>query len=342
MFVACPHCQFLVARDPQAHALPANCTRCGKALPVEDAEGPAPSPSLATFLHPAPSPKEEAGTDATQTEATLADTRDDNDMAAHGVDADTPAPEPAPEAIGTGEVIEAHASAEPDGMIDTVDATTMADDAGASPDVELDAALSAQADAASHTEAPIEASQAAAVVEATKTRSPTGPRFLQRARTTPVHARQARIQWLALIALSLLLCAQVVLADRARLATQAGWRPIVVALCGVFRCDVPTWREPAAFTMLSRDVRPIIGSPGALQAQATFRNEARWAQAWPVILLTLKDADGRTLGARALQPDDYLPQGEASPSIGPGQSAQMAVRVREPSANVVAFSFDFR
>ncbi len=28
--------------------------------------------------------------------------------------------------------------------------------------------------------------------------------------------------------------------------------------------------------------------------------------------------------------------------IGPGQSAQMAVRIREPSANVVAFSFDFR
>ena len=115
-----------------------------------------------------------------------------------------------------------------------------------------------------------------------------------------------------------------------------------MALCGAFRCDVPTWREPTAFTMLSRDVRPILGQPGTLQAQATFRNDARWAQAWPVILLTLKDADGRTLGARALQPDDYLPQDERPVPIGPGQSAQMAVRIREPSANVVAFSFDFR
>lgn len=169
-----------------------------------------------------------------------------------------------------------------------------------------------------------------------------GPRFLHRTRTTPVHTRRARGQWAIVAALALSLCLQVVIADRARLATQAGWRPVVVTLCGLFRCDVPTWREPTAFSMLSRDVRPIAGAPGTLQAQATFRNEARWAQAWPVILLTLKDADGRTLGARALQPADYLPEGEALGAIGPGQSAQMAVRIREPSASVVAFSFDFR
>lgn len=173
-------------------------------------------------------------------------------------------------------------------------------------------------------------------------RKAAAPRFLHPARTTPVQVRRARRQWVAVIALGLLLCVQVVLADRARLATQAAWRPMVVALCAVFRCDVPTWREPTAFTMLSRDVRPILGQPGTLQAQATFRNDARWDQAWPVILLTLKDADGRTLGARALRPDDYLPQDERPAPIGPGQSAQMAVRIREPSANVVAFSFDFR
>ncbi|TQM03659.1 uncharacterized protein DUF3426 [Pseudoxanthomonas sp. 3HH-4] len=182
----------------------------------------------------------------------------------------------------------------------------------------------------------------APVTAGAPTRKATGPRFLQRTRTMPVHAARARWQWVAVGALATLLCVQVVLADRARLATQAGWRPLVMVLCAAFRCDVPMWHEPSAFTMLSRDVRPITGQAGTLQAQATFRNEARWEQGWPVILLTLKDADGRTLGARALEPRDYLPQDEVSSSIGPGQSAQMAVLVREPSANVVAFSFDFR
>ena len=72
MFVACPHCQFLVARDPQVHTLPAHCTRCGKPLPAEDAAAPTPSPSLATFLHPAPSPDDEAVTDAPQAPSTIA------------------------------------------------------------------------------------------------------------------------------------------------------------------------------------------------------------------------------------------------------------------------------
>lgn len=168
------------------------------------------------------------------------------------------------------------------------------------------------------------------------------PSFSRTARTSAVQARVPRWQWLALTVLSLLLAIQMLLADRARLAGDAGWRPLIATLCGVFRCSVPVWRQPEAFTMLSRDVRPVGDSPGTLQAQATFRNDARWAQAWPIVLLTLKDADGRTLGARALTPAEYLDASLVQTEIAPGQSAQMAVRIREPSANVVAFSFDFR
>ncbi len=341
MFAACPHCQFLVARDPRTHALPAACTRCGKPLDLEEVASTAASPSLATFLHPVLSPTEDTATEATQAEATPAEASEDpaDDTAAHAIEYDGTAPEPATDAH------EATVSIEPGLVIATADATAAVDTANASSSEDADTSRTAETEteteAVPHDATPSAVPQTAAAITAKpKTRHPAGPRFLHGTRTTPVRA--LRGHWVAVVALSLLLCVQVMLADRARLATQSGWRPIVVALCGVLRCDVPTWREPAAFTMLSRDVRPIVERPGTLQAQATFRNEARWAQAWPVILLTLKDADGRTLGARALAPADYLPQGEASPSIGPGQSAQMAVRVKEPSANVVAFSFDFR
>lgn len=337
MFSACPHCQFLVARDSRTHALPDACTRCGKPLQAGDVVGTTTSPSLATFLHPAPSAAPvDAGDPGVQAGAQADEVPDHADIANDPSDADAPLPEPAP-AI-------ADATA-PTGVVEATiaDATAHSQQYGDTPVAGDAAASDVDVDAVLQNDEPAVETSVAAIAEAPpKVRGPVGPRFLQRTRTTSVHARHVKVQWFALAALSLLLCAQVLLADRARLATQAGWRPIVIALCGVFRCDVPTWREPAAFTMLSRDVRPIIGNPGTLQAQATFRNEARWAQAWPVILLTLKDADGRTLGARALQPADYLPQGEASPSIGPGQSAQMVVKVKEPSASVVAFSFDFR
>lgn len=318
MFTACPHCQFLVARDPHADAAPADCPRCGRSLATADQPATGSSPSLATFLNPAPT-----GADA------LPDARSD----------DTPATTPAAGEVAVSRDIAPDApdvaipaDGTPDTTAHVADAASP-EDATPIDDIPVDAMPE---DAAPSTIEP------APVITATPTRKATGPRFLQRTRTMPVHAARARWQWVAVGALAALLCVQVVLADRARLATQAGWRPVVMVLCGVFRCDVPTWHEPGAFTMLSRDVRPVIGQAGTLQVQATFRNEARWEQGWPVILLTLKDADGRTLGARALEPRDYLPQEEVSSSIGPGQSAQMAVLVREPSANVVAFSFDFR
>ena len=313
MFIACPHCQFLIARDPQSGASPADCPRCGKPCARAD-EATAGAPSLATLLHAAPLPAEPVHIETPANGEATADVPPAVAVEAPALAAQPSAPA---EQADTGEVPAASAD---ETAREAAIATSRVPPPGVAPLAVIETAATAPRPAS----------------------TPTGPRFLQRARTTPVHARRARLQWLVVAVLSVLLCIQVVVADRARLAMQAGWRPIVTGLCGVFRCDVPTWREPAAFTMLSRDVRPLLDAPGTLQAQATFRNEARWAQAWPVILLTLKDADGRTLGARALQPSDYLPTGEKAEAIGPGQSAQMAIRIREPSASVVAFSFDFR
>ena len=318
MFTACPHCQFLVARDPHTGATPAACPRCGKPLPAAS-EAASPAPSLATLLHAAPGDPIVQAPDVEH--ATEADTVDhataEVPSAARGAPASaTPVDAPSPPADAASDAVP-H-----DDASQRRDATT--------PDALPPSATTPPPAPEARITAPV------------ATRKTATPRFLHRTRTTPVHARRTHALWAIVVALSLLLCLQVVIADRERLAMQAGWRPVVIALCGVFRCEVPTWREPTAFTMLSRDVRPLPDAPGTLQAQATFRNEARWAQWWPEIVLTLKDADGRTLGARALQPGDYLPEGETTTTIGPGQSAQMAVRIREPSASVVAFSFDFR
>lgn len=322
MFTACPHCQFLVARDPHSGASTTVCPRCGKPGATPD-EARAPAPSLATLLHVAPP---------------LADTeRVDTGVPSEDMPDVRPA---APIPVETrASAVHAHASV-PQTDIEDVQADAEefrivpTDGAGREEVPATDNFPSAAAAPAPAVVAP--------AIAANPARKAAGPRFLLHARTTPVHLRRARLQWMVVVALASLLCLQVVIADRARLAMQAGWRPLVMALCGVVRCDVPTWREPDAFAMLSRDVRPLPGAPGTLQAQATFRNEARWPQAWPVILITLKDADGRTLGARALQPADYLPENPQLATIEPGQSAQMAVRIREPSASVVAFSFDFR
>ncbi|KAF1709664.1 hypothetical protein CSC73_06890 [Pseudoxanthomonas sacheonensis] len=169
-----------------------------------------------------------------------------------------------------------------------------------------------------------------------------GPSFARQRAQLPIPARAAKWQWAALVMLAALLAVQVLVADRARPAADANWRPMIASLCKAMGCSLPAWHQPGAFAMLSRDVSPIPGTQGGLNVQATFRNDARWPQAWPVLLLSLSDADGRVLGSRAFSPKEYLGAAATQTELAPGQSAQIALKLHEPNPDVVAFSFDFR
>lgn len=171
--------------------------------------------------------------------------------------------------------------------------------------------------------------------------TPVAPSFARRSVEPALSPRTVRWQWIVLALLLLALPLQLLLADRARLAADADWRPLLLSLCGAVRCELPPWREPQALTMIERDVQPVAGAPGVLQVRATFRNDARWAQAWPRLQLSLADADGRPLGARGFEPREYLGRAPTA-LLGSGQSAQVAFRIRETATPAASFQFEFR
>ena len=313
MFIACPHCHDLVALDQETRLPPPMCLRCGGGLPDmataklltgDGQAADAAGPSIASLLR---------GGDAVAAEPAM--------LPATRVDATAPP---------------ADAGAEPQAAVESVDA-----DIAAVSDI---AEMNAQPPVAMQEEETIADLEAIALAreQPAAQPAPMGPSFTRQATRTPLHPRTARWQWVALVVLSLLLVVQVLIADRARLAADAQWRPLITRMCGVLGCSVPAWHQPGAFAMLSRDVRPIADTPGGLQVQATFRNDARWPQPWPSLLLSLSDADGRVLGARAFTPREYLGAGAAQSELAPGQSARIALQLREPDPDVVAFTFDFR
>jgi len=164
------------------------------------------------------------------------------------------------------------------------------------------------------------------------------PRFI---RTEP---SQPRRRWglpLAALALFGLLILQIILADRARLATDREWRPRLLALCGLLRCNLPPWHEPKAFTLIAKDVRPHPKVPGVLVVSASFRNDARFAQPWPQLELSLADIDGQALGLRRFSPREYLGTAPPGTPLAPAQSVSLSLEVLDPGKRAVAFSFDF-
>jgi len=173
-------------------------------------------------------------------------------------------------------------------------------------------------------------------------RRPGTPSF---ARTAHDAAVPLGPRWPGLVviaALLLVLALQLLLAERAALAASTQWRPLVARVCAALLCELPSWHEPEAIAMLDRGVQPHPQRPGVLAVRASFRNDARFPQPWPMLLLNLADVDGRPVAQGLLSPREYGAPADGAMPLAPGQVASVGFAVREPEPRSVAFSFEFR
>lgn len=350
MFVLCPHCQFLVALDPASGQPPTHCPRCHNGLPGPAATQPTHAPiAEASAATPPPPETADAGTPppasgavtaapnativgaATSTERAIGDVAED--AVAGATQPGTPT-ESDPGLDDAAAPVEAVVFAEqPSSDADPGAVETSGEPAPSVATPRSASGLAAGTDPRADASGP----------QPARRKPGSAPSFARASQ--PARVPDRRRHWLrlaAIAALSLLLGLQLLLADRARLAGDARWRPTLTLLCGVLRCSLPPWREPAAFALLQRDVRPHPTVPGALRVTATFRNDARWPQPWPSLLLTLSDLDGRSAGARAFVAREYLGAAPTRSGLASGQSATIAMDVVEPAPRIVAFTFDFR
>ncbi len=185
---------------------------------------------------------------------------------------------------------------------------------------------------------PEHAPEQGSLFEAPRGESPT---FAARRVAVPVR-RRSGAWWAGSLALALLLGAQIVLAERASLARDMAWRPWLERACDSLGCELPAWRDPATLHLTSRDVRPHPSVPEALMISTTFRNDAPWPQAWPVLQISLADLDGRPIALRRFLPEEYLGAAPRERTLAPGQSATATLEVQDPGKQAVAFAFEFR
>jgi hypothetical protein len=148
--------------------------------------------------------------------------------------------------------------------------------------------------------------------------------------------------WLASFVLLALLVAIYPIADRKELAADANWRPTVQRLCAVAGCVLPPWSELNRFEVTAREVRPHPSAKGALLITVSFRNNAAFAQNWPLLELTTSDLNGHEVYMRRFQAKEYLGGAPETPMIAAGQSANATLEVVDPGRDAVSWNFDFR
>lgn len=361
MFINCRHCNALVATDPATDLPPERCPRCAGVLRLPAAPaaaaGPAaaggagtplrdPSTNRTAALRPAAGPAEDMQAAASVNASAVQQDRRVPAQAlvqpaAHSTSAQ--AAEPSGPAMsptaGSGRApADIAAAVPPDAAAgrNAIDASTDAASNAAAP-------ASGEPPAAASPIAPPEDMSARGDASSLPASASPAPVFSGR-RATAARARRLRgwAQPAAVAGLVVLLGLQIVLADRARLAADAQWRPLVETVCSVLGCSVPPWREPQAFVLLARDVRPHPQQAGALRASASFRNDAAWPQPWPQLVLTLSDLDGHAVAVRAFAPEEYLGAAPRSGLVASGQSVDIALDILEPSRETVSYAWDLR
>jgi len=165
------------------------------------------------------------------------------------------------------------------------------------------------------------------------------PRFARQ----PDKEKRRLWPWITACTLLLLgLAAQLGWAKRDALISDDTAGPLLRQACTALGCQLPLVQDTSRLSMVARDVQTHPSVPGALLITANLRNDAPFAQPYPVVSITLSDANGNKLAMRRLRPSEYL--GDAAvlqKGIPPGGSAALMLEVEDPGGKAVAFEFAF-
>ncbi|SNR81487.1 MJ0042 family finger-like domain-containing protein [Methylobacillus rhizosphaerae] len=134
--------------------------------------------------------------------------------------------------------------------------------------------------------------------------------------------------WLALVlisALSLAAIGQSVYFFRTELVSH--WpasRPTLVTACKWLGCTVSLARDSSLLALDDSDLQEDFEHPEVIQLSTTLINNASYAQAFPVLELTLTDSSDQPKLRRIFQPAEYLPP---ATNIDDGIPAKQSIQI---------------
>ena len=115
-------------------------------------------------------------------------------------------------------------------------------------------------------------------------------------------------------------------------------RPAIAATCEAFGADIPLPRRSELVSIEVSDLQTDREHDNLLALHATLRNRAPYAQAYPMLELSLTDTQDAAIVRRVIKPADYL-----SPKISPDAAfpanGDLPVRLWIDASSVVASGY---
>lgn len=153
--------------------------------------------------------------------------------------------------------------------------------------------------------------------------------------------------WVAgVLIMLLLLIGQVFWFQRDELARYPELRPWLGAICDVAGCELPLRRDMDQLQLLRAQVTDHPEQESALVASAALVNSADFRQPYPLLKLSLLDAEQNVVGERWFHPRDYLEdpvrQEEWQRGMPPQQAVAVRFALRDPGSGSAQYVFDYQ
>lgn len=148
---------------------------------------------------------------------------------------------------------------------------------------------------------------------------------------------------LSIVALTLLLTSQAIVFRNAEIVYQfPATHRFITLSCRHLPCQPSGRRAIDKMQLISRDVRSHPKAKGALLISAAMVNQAKFAQPYPDILITLSDITGAVVVRRRFGPKYYLGKlYQPYKLMASGTPLHIAFEVLDPGSDAINFEFTF-
>ena len=170
--------------------------------------------------------------------------------------------------------------------------------------------------------------------------------FLSSAGATDAGSKGSRSPWafrfLLGLSLTLLLSALFTYRHRDDLHNNPTIRPLLLGVCSLVGCNVPSRVAIDELKLLKRSVKSHPEIDDALTIELAFRNTADFDQRYPTLVIRLSDTVGSLVARRDFSPDDYIEGWVETDTLDTGERIDVTLEIRDPGANAMSFELDFQ
>lgn len=118
-------------------------------------------------------------------------------------------------------------------------------------------------------------------------------------------------------------------------------------LCQQVKCKNFSIRDTASIELITRNVFSHPNEKGALMVNVTMKNNAAFAQPYPVMQIDFSDIRGGIVAARRFSPKEYLASEHQQHNteqpylLQPDTSASITLEIQDPGKQAMTYEFNF-